>query len=305
ELRQAGAARVRARPAGRRPAGGLRGAPAASPAAHGRPHRRHRARRRPRSPRRRARRAPRRLVLPVPLPRRSRPAGLSRRGCGVAAARLLLRLARRSRSRSGARVRRDRVRGADPPARPDGALRARRPALHRVPRLRRDPRPRGRHRAGRRRADLHPQGGARGPVPRPHLRRLPGGVGSRSRGAGNMTDARVALVTGGGTGIGAACCRALAAAGFRVVVHYRASEAAAQAVARELEGAFAVRADLAEPADVEALVAAIKERAGRLDVLVNNAGQNRNRPTPTMTLDDYDAVPTIARGTWYLPTPVP
>ena len=111
---------------------------------------------------------------------------------------------------------------------------------------------------------------------------------------------RVALVTGGGTGIGAACCRALAAEGFRVAVHYRGSEAAAEAVARELSGGFTVRADLADPAQVDRLVETIKERSGRLDVLVNNAGQNRNAPTPTMALDDYDAVAAIARGTWYL-----
>src|SRR5262249_27746629 len=110
-------------------------------------------------------------------------------------------------------------------------------------------------------------------------------------------DARVALVTGGGTGIGAACCRALAAEGFRVVVHYRGSEGWAETPACELGGAFTARADLPEPADVEALVGAIRERAGRLDVLVNNAGQNRDAPTPTMTLDDYDAVTALARGT--------
>src|SRR5213593_3334773 len=114
------------------------------------------------------------------------------------------------------------------------------------------------------------------------------------------SDAGVALVTGGGTGIGAACCRALAAEGFRIVVHYRGSEAGAQAVARGMPDAFTVRADLAEPADVERLVGTIGDRAGRLDVLVNNAGQNRNAPTPTMTLDDYDAVSAVARGTWYL-----
>ena len=111
---------------------------------------------------------------------------------------------------------------------------------------------------------------------------------------------RVALVTGGGTGIGTACCRALAAEGFRVGVHYRGSEAGAEAVARELPEAFTVRADLADPEQIEHLVDTIKNRAGRLDVLVNNAGQNRNAPTPTMTLDDYDAVAAIARGTWYL-----
>ena len=55
---------------------------------------------------------------------------------------------------------------------------------------------------------------------------------------------RVALVTGGGTGIGAACCRALASEGFRVAVHYRSSEEKAQKLAAELPGAFAVRADL-------------------------------------------------------------
>lgn len=114
-----------------------------------------------------------------------------------------------------------------------------------------------------------------------------------------MTDA-VALVTGGGTGIGAACCRALAAEGLRVAVHYRGSEAAAAAVAESLAGAFTVRADLAEPTQVEALVASLKERAGRVDVLVNNAGQNRNAPMARMSLDDYDAVTAIARGTWYL-----
>jgi 3-oxoacyl-[acyl-carrier protein] reductase len=115
-----------------------------------------------------------------------------------------------------------------------------------------------------------------------------------------VSDARVALVTGGGTGIGAACCRALDAEGFRVVVHYRGHEAAAQTLAAELRDAFAVQADLSEPTDVERLVMAVKERAGRLDVLVNNAGQNRNAPTPTMGLDDYDAVAGVTRGTWYL-----
>src|SRR5205807_779435 len=89
--------------------------------------------------------------------------------------------------------------------------------LDRIVELGRETRPLGRHRAGRRRADLHPLGGARGPVPRPHLCRLPGGVGSRSRGAARMSATRVALVTCGGTGIGAACCRAIATAGFRVV----------------------------------------------------------------------------------------
>ena len=111
---------------------------------------------------------------------------------------------------------------------------------------------------------------------------------------------RVALVTGGGTGIGAACCRALAEAGFRVGVHYRSSEATARALAEGLPEAFAVRADLAVPEEIDALVAELKERAGRVDVLVNNAGYNVNAPMLTMKLDDYDAVAAMARATWYL-----
>ena len=104
-------------------------------------------------------------------------------------------------------------------------------------------------------------------------------------------DAPVALVTGGGTGIGAACCRALAAEGFRVGVHYRSSEERALALAAELGDAFTVRADLGDSAAVDALIAELKEQAGRIDVLVNNAGFNVNAPMLSMKLDDYDASP--------------
>jgi 3-oxoacyl-[acyl-carrier protein] reductase len=111
---------------------------------------------------------------------------------------------------------------------------------------------------------------------------------------------KVALVTGGGTGIGAACCRALAECGFRVGVHYRSSEKTARALAESLPDAFLARADLVVPEEIDALVAELKERAGRVDVLVNNAGFNVNAPMLTMKLDDYDAVAGVARGTWYL-----
>ena len=47
-------------------------------------------------------------------------------------------------------------------------------------------------------------------------------------------------------------------------------------------------------------MAELKERAGRVDVLVNNAGYNVNGLLPAMKLEDYDAVAAIARGTWYL-----
>ena len=113
-------------------------------------------------------------------------------------------------------------------------------------------------------------------------------------------ESRVALVTGGGTGIGAACCRALADEGFRVGVHYRSSEDKARAVADACAGAFLVSADLTVPEEIDGLVAELKEKAGRVDVLVNNAGYNVNAPMLAMKLDDYDAVAAMARGTWYL-----
>jgi 3-oxoacyl-[acyl-carrier protein] reductase len=114
-------------------------------------------------------------------------------------------------------------------------------------------------------------------------------------------DARpVALVTGGATGIGAACCRALAREGFRIAIHHRSSGEAAHKLAAELPDAFTLKADLSLPAEIEALIATLKEKAGRLDVLVNNAGLNRNGAMLTMKLDDYDAVAGVARGTWLL-----
>jgi 3-oxoacyl-[acyl-carrier protein] reductase len=115
-----------------------------------------------------------------------------------------------------------------------------------------------------------------------------------------MSNVPVALVTGGGVGIGAACCRRLASEGFRIGVHYRSSEEQAQKLVAELGDAFGVRADLSDPAAIDAMIPQLKDQAGRVDVLVNNAGLNVNAPLLSMKLEDYDAVAGLARGTWYL-----
>ena len=115
-----------------------------------------------------------------------------------------------------------------------------------------------------------------------------------------MSDQPVALVTGGGTGIGAACCRQLAAEGFRVGIHYRSSEEKATKLAASLDGAFTIKADLMETESLDALIKELKGVAGRIDVLVNNAGYNINAPMLAMKIDEYDAVAGVARGTWYL-----
>jgi 3-oxoacyl-[acyl-carrier protein] reductase len=87
---------------------------------------------------------------------------------------------------------------------------------------------------------------------------------------------KVALVTGGSRGIGAAAARALAEEGANVAISYAASADKAEALVRDLEGkgarAAAFKADQGDTAQVQALVQAVVKRFGRLDILVNNAG---------------------------------
>ena len=90
---------------------------------------------------------------------------------------------------------------------------------------------------------------------------------------------RVALVTGGGRGIGAAVARALAAAGARVM-------AAARHPAT-LDGVATERCDVTVPDDVTALVRATTERLGPIDILVNNAGSASSAPVAKITLDEW------------------
>ncbi|ABC93982.1 probable oxidoreductase protein (plasmid) [Rhizobium etli CFN 42] len=89
-------------------------------------------------------------------------------------------------------------------------------------------------------------------------------------------EARIALVTGGGTGVGRAISRGLGAAGYRVVISGRRAdvlEKAANELGSQTGGEFfAVPADVGNPASVRALFDAISQRYGRLDLLVNNAG---------------------------------
>ncbi|WP_186271649.1 SDR family oxidoreductase [Burkholderia gladioli] len=91
------------------------------------------------------------------------------------------------------------------------------------------------------------------------------------------TDSQIPLIliTGGGRGVGAATARLAAAQGYDVAISFVSDEAAARAVAADVEAAgrraLAIRADSADPGQVAGLFEAIDQEFGRLDVLVNNA----------------------------------
>jgi NAD(P)-dependent dehydrogenase (short-subunit alcohol dehydrogenase family) len=103
---------------------------------------------------------------------------------------------------------------------------------------------------------------------------------------------RVALVTGGGNGIGAATCRAFAAAGARVAVLDR-DMAAAEAVAAQITGrnghAVAYSLDVADRDAFARLTEGIAEASGGIDILVNGAGTTVRRMIAEMSAQDGSA----------------
>jgi 3-oxoacyl-[acyl-carrier protein] reductase len=101
-------------------------------------------------------------------------------------------------------------------------------------------------------------------------------------------EGRIAIVTGGARGIGAAISRALAGAGAHVILNYRRSAEAAEALVAEI-GGEAVQADVSTEEGCAALLAAA-EVHGRLDILVNNAGITRDGLMLRMSDEDWRSV---------------
>ena len=102
---------------------------------------------------------------------------------------------------------------------------------------------------------------------------------------------KVAIVTGASKGIGASIALHLAAEGAAVVVNYASSKEGAERVVAEILGkggkAIAVRANLAEQADVERLFSEAKKAFGKLDILVNNAGVYEFTPLENVTAEHF------------------
>lgn len=113
-----------------------------------------------------------------------------------------------------------------------------------------------------------------------------GDTGERS--AGSALKGRIAVVTGGGQGIGKAIGQTFAREGAVVVVLDR-NEATGRAAAAELKGTF-IAADVTDPASVRAAAAAVQAAHGRVDILVNNAGIVRNTPAEDTSDDEWRAI---------------
>ncbi len=103
-----------------------------------------------------------------------------------------------------------------------------------------------------------------------------------------------AIVTGANSGIGKAIAIALGHAGAEVVVNYRDGEDAAVAVVKEIaqggSRALAIRADVSREAEVKDLFRSAIEQLGTVDILINNAGLQRDAPFEDLTLDQWNAV---------------
>ncbi|MDQ6823419.1 MAG: SDR family oxidoreductase [Candidatus Eremiobacteraeota bacterium] len=114
---------------------------------------------------------------------------------------------------------------------------------------------------------------------------------------------KVAIVTGGDSGIGKAISLAFAREGASVVVDYFGDEGPAKAVVDEIENfggkAYAVAADISKPDEVDELVKAAVKRFGGLDVIVNNAGIEHEAPFLETALDEWNKVIAVnLTGVW-------
>lgn len=115
------------------------------------------------------------------------------------------------------------------------------------------------------------------------------------------TQKKIALVTGGGKGIGEAICRSLSQAGFHVGIHYNSSKTAAEKLSQQLPHSFLVQADLSSSEGVDSIYNFIKEQGGQIDVLVNNAGLTVDNPIFSASLEDFDNIVAVnMKTTWYL-----
>jgi NAD(P)-dependent dehydrogenase (short-subunit alcohol dehydrogenase family) len=103
----------------------------------------------------------------------------------------------------------------------------------------------------------------------------------------------VAIITGGGRGLGAALASSFAAAGARVVIgdqDAQTAQASAASISERGGAGLAARCDITDEHDVRGLVDLAVQTYGRLDILVNNAGINIPKPAEDLTLDEWNRI---------------
>lgn len=110
---------------------------------------------------------------------------------------------------------------------------------------------------------------------------------------------KTVLITGGSRGIGAACARLFSEKGYNVAINYFSSEKEALSLENELKNAAAFRADVADRNQVAAMVSAVKQRFGSVDILINNAGIAQSKLFSDITEEDFDKMVAVhLKGTF-------
>jgi len=128
---------------------------------------------------------------------------------------------------------------------------------------------------------------------------------------GDKLSGRVALVTGGTRGIGAAICRSLASQGASVAAGYSGNTERAEQFRKQFEtdfpgegGVSVHQGNVAQPEDCRRVVGEVLDQHGRLDILVNNAGITIDKMAMTMSVDDWNQVLAVnLSGSFYMAQP--